>query len=103
MKTILLLTSVLFLFSDCRNKEKNLAQSAIQERNFIDTAIVVMTTILQTQELIQNTIATNDTIAYHKIANKYFLASKQEHFLLYALEMAYKNKCAEAYYNIYEL
>ena len=48
-------------------------------------------------------IETNDQKIYNNVVADYLLAQRTTELLYYSLMMAYKNNCAEAYHNVYEI
>ena len=102
MKRTLIIVG-LFLFYSCQNKEQKPNESLKDKEENPDEILKQLKSNVYNEELVAKTINTNDTITYHKIANQYLFSHKGKEFFYYALEMAYKNNCSEAYYNIYEI
>lgn len=100
MKKIKIITIFVLLFSfqqsllSCRNKKNsNSIEIGYHERLLNDTK--------ESSRLLAKAINEGDLDSYNKISNAYLLAERTDDLYYYALLMANKHKCAEAYYHLF--
>ena len=97
MKVIVIVVSLFLLqlsLLSCRNKKNsNSIEISYHERLLNDS--------MESSRLLAKVINNGDFESYNKVSNAYLLADKVDELYYYALLMANKHKCPEAFYHLF--